>query len=169
MPKNADEALQDIDYTIHFAQSKIPRFGAQGVKATVEDRPKTGEYYYASQWNHQASKFTNYGDFETILNGAPSMKVSLIPQGVYMSGSITVTGLYNATLTYNNLFGVVGGYSKHGGVTVEYKHPTQGTLKKNYSFEEAKKLMKTVASNASEKKTAPSASEWDESSTSYSR
>lgn len=168
MPMDEKEALQDMDYTIHFAQSAINNFGAQGLQADVQGRG-SGTYHYASKWNYQASRFTNYADFETVLNGAPGMKVSLIPQGVYMNGTITASGLYSAKLTYHDLFGVVGGYSTKGSVTIEYDHPTRGTLKRTYSFNEAKNQMKTIASTASEKQSRPPESEWNEASHFYNR
>ncbi len=168
MPTDEKEALQDMDYTIHFAQTAIKNFGNQGLQADVQGRG-SGTYHYASKWNYQASRFTNYADFETVLNGALRMKVSLIPQGVYMNGVITASGLYSARLTYHDLFGVVGGYSKSGSVTIEYDHPTRGTLKRTYSFNDAKNLMKTIASTAAEKHSRPPESEWNEASASYNR
>lgn len=157
-----------MNYTVHFAQSAIPKFGEMGLKETIVGRG-SGTYNYASEITNIKSQFSSYADFETILNGAPGMKVSLVPAGVYMKGSIIVTSLYNAKLTNHNLFGIVGGYSTKGSVTIEYQHPTRGTLTATYNFDQARSLMKTVAGNSSEKQPRPPASEWDESSPGYTR
>ncbi len=166
IPINEEEALRDIDYNIHFAQASVPNFGRQGQETVIHGRA-SGNYVYASKMTKIMSKFDNYADFETILNGNPSMKISLFPLGVRMHGNISVSGLYRAVVTYDDLFCVVGGYTRKGSIKIAYHHPSKGVLQKNYNYDQIRSLLKTVAYDANEVKPKPPASEWDESDSEY--
>lgn len=171
VPMDEEEALLDMDYTMHFVQSSIPNFGKQGLEVTVTDRANAGTYHYASKVTKIKSEFSNYGDFETILTNGQgfSMKINWSPLGTKMNGPIHAKGLYNATLTYDNLVGVEGGYTRSGNITITYEHPEKGTLTRKYSYEQARALLKTVAHDASEVYPHPPKSEWDESDPNYTR
>ena len=168
MPVDEKEALEDMDYTIHFAQSSIPGFGKMGLKVIVPGRA-SGTYYYASEMTNIRSQFENYADFETILNGNPRMTVSLNPMGTRMNGNITASGLYHATMTYNNLIGVLGGLTKGGSISITYLHPVRGSLSSTYNYQEAKTFMKSVITEDREAQGHPPASEWDEADPGYIR
>ncbi len=163
-PVDSIEAARDMDYTMQFAQGRIPNFGSMGLDDTVLGRA-SGSYHYMSKINKSLSHFENYADFETILNGNPKMQITLRPMGVKMNGTISATGLYNAKITYNDLVGVLGGLTAGGSITIEYEsHSPQ-----SFSYEEAKKFMKTVATTADEVHPAPPRREWDESDPNYVR
>ena len=166
IPIDEEEALKDIDYNIHFAQTSVPNFGRQGQDAVIHGRA-SGVYFYASKMSKIMSKFEDYADFETILNGNPSMKISLFPLGVRMKGDIDVSGLYKAVMTYDDLFCVVGGYARKGKIKIVYYHPSKGILQKDYTYDQIRNLLKTVAYDANEVKPRPPASEWDESDSEY--
>ena len=166
IPIDEEEALRDIDYNIHFAQTAVPNFGRQGQEAVIQGRA-SGGYFYASKMSKIMSRFENYADFETILNGNPSMKISLFPLGVRMKGDIDVSGLYKAVMTYDDLFCVVGGYTRKGKIKIAYYHPSKGILQKGYSYDQIRNLMKTVAYDANEVKPRPPVGEWDESDLEY--
>ncbi len=169
VPIDQEEALLDIDYTIHFVQSSTPGFGQAFKEAKVQDRPKTGTYHYSSKIGNIKSHFYNYGDFETILATSGDFNMQQEGLGSKMNGPINVSGLYNATLTYHNFVGALKGLSRSGTITITYEHPQKGRLFKEYSFEEARRLMKTVAYDEGEKQPRPPASEWDEADPSYTR
>ncbi len=171
VPVDAQEALLDIDYTMHFVQSGIPNFGKQGLEVTVTDRANAGTYHYASKMTKIKSEFSNYGDFETILtNGRDfSMKINWSPLGTRMNGTIHAKGLYNATVTYKDLVGVEGGFTRSGEIIITYYLPSGAKEERKYSYEEARKLLKTVAHNAAELHPRPPKSEWDESDPGYTR
>ncbi len=168
LPVDEKEALEDMDYTIHFAQSSIPGFGQMGLKTIVPGRA-SGTYYYASEMTNIKSQFDNYADFETILNGNPKLSVTLNPIGTKMNGNITASGLYHATMTYNNLIGVVGGLTKGGSISITYLHPVLGSISSTYGYQEAEKFMKSVATQESDVQGPPAASEWDEANPGYVR
>lgn len=155
------EALRDMDYTIHFAQSQIEGFG-QAFKNVIQPGRASGTYSYASGLK-PLNEYTNYADFETILNGSPSMKVVGL-SGANMDGSVKATGLYEATLTYNNLQGAVGGLTKGGSITIDYKGSPE-----TFDWDRAKQFMKTVAATADEVHPMPPRREWDESDPNYVR
>lgn len=165
-PTDEKEALLDIDYNIHFAQTAIPDFGKQGRESIVSGRA-SGNYYYASKMTKVMSKFENYADFETILNGDPTIKINFFPLGVRMNGDINVSGLYKAVVTYNDLICVPGGYTRKGKIKITYHHPEKGILQKEYDYDQIRSMLKTVAYNADEVRPRPPAAEWDESAPEY--
>lgn len=171
VPVDEEEALLDIDYTMHFVQSSIPNFGKQGLEVTVTDRANAGTYHYVSKATKIKSEFSNYGDFETILTNGQgfSMKINWSPLGTKMNGPIHAKGLYDATVTYENLVGVEGGYTRSGNIIITYQHPEKGVLTRKYSYDQARSLLKTVAHDASEVYPHPPKSEWDESDPGYTR
>ncbi len=162
-PVDLIEAARDMDYTMHFAQSSIPNFGAMGLDETVFGRA-SGNYHYMSRINKSLSRFDNYADFETILNADPQMQITISPMGVKMTGDVNATGLYEAKITYNGLVGVIGGLTKGGSIKVEYDGKNQ-----TFEYTEAKKFMKTVAATADEVHPAPPRREWDEADLNYVR
>lgn len=168
LPVNAQEALQDIDYTIHFAQSQVPGFGSAGKKVTLNGRG-SGTYLYSTPiFGKLQSKFSSYSDFETIIDGDPQMQTTMSPMGMKMNGDLKISGLYKATLTYIDLQGVEGGLTKGGSIKIVYDNP-EGTEEKTYGYKEAKTFMRSVAEYESEKSPAPPASEWDESKSEFTR
>lgn len=168
LPVDEKEALMDIDYTIHFAQSQVPGFGSAGKNVTLKGRG-SGTYLYSTPvMGKIQSRFSSYADFETIINGDPKMQVTLNPMGMKMNGALNVSGLYNATLTYINLQGVEGGLTKSGSIKISYQSP-EGLKEKTYDYRDAKVFMRSVAEYESEKSPAPPASEWDESKPEFTR
>ena len=163
-PVDLIEAARDIDYTMHFAQSRIPNFGEMNLDETVLGRA-SGSYHYMSKITKSLSKFENYAEFETILNGNPKMVPTLKPLGVKMNGDIVATGLYNAKITYKDLVGVLGGLTAAGSITIEYEGQTPQT----FDYKDAKNFMKTVATTADEVHPAPPRREWDEADPNYVR
>ena len=162
-PVDLIEAARDMDYTMHFAQSRIPNFGAMNLDETVLGRA-SGSYHYMSKMTKSLSKFDHYADFETILNGNPQMQITLWPMGVKMNGDINATGLYNAKIIYNDLVGVLGGLTAGGSITIEYENQSQ-----TFDYKDAKNFMKTVATTSDEVHPAPPRREWDESDPNYVR
>lgn len=162
-PVDLIEAAKDMDYTMHFAQSRIPNFGTMNLDETVLGRA-SGGYHYMSTMTKSLSKFDHYADFETILSGDPKIQITLQPMGVKMSGDINATGLYNAKITYNDLVGVLGGLTAGGSITIEYGNQSQ-----TFDYKDAKNFMKTVATTADEVHPSPPRREWDESDPNYVR
>lgn len=170
LPVDAEEALRDIDYTIHFAQSQVKGFGSAGKKVTLKGRGSGVYVYNTPIFGRLQSSFSSYADFETVLNGSPQMQVTTSPLGMKMNGDIQVTGLYNATLTYIDLQGVTGGLTKGGKIKISYQNPNLSKPdEKEYTYQQAKSLMRSVAETEAEKAPAPPRSEWDESSPSFTR
>ncbi|MGL4524177.1 MAG: fibronectin type III domain-containing protein [Spirochaetia bacterium] len=167
VPIDQLEALKDIDYTVHFAQTSISNFGAAYKEATIHGRGG-GNYFYRSNTSPK-SRFQNHNDFEVVLNGDPSMSLNIFTQRVTMNGDINISGLYTGKMTYHSLLGAEGGLTKNGQVTISYNHPTKGTLTRKYNFEEIRQHMKTVAMNPVDKIAAPHKSEWNEADASYTR
>lgn len=162
-PVDPLEAARDIDYTMHFGQSRIDRFGEMGMDVTELGRA-SGTYHYMSKMTKSLNHYSGYANFETILNGNPNMSITLSPPGAKMTGDIHASGLYEATLTYNDLLGVLGGLTKGGSITIKYNGKSE-----TYSYTEAKKFMKTVATSTDEKHPTPPRREWDEADPNYVR
>ena len=168
LPVSEEEALKDIDYTIHFAQSQVKGFGSPGKKVTLPGRGH-GTYFYSTPiFGKLQSKFSSYVDFETVIDGDPQMQITLSPLGMKMNGSLNITGLYKATLTYIDLQGVEGGLTKGGQIKIIY-HSPQGVKEKTYNYREAKVFMRSVAETEAEKSPSPPRSEWDESNPNFTR
>lgn len=168
LPVSATEALMDMDYNMHFPQSSIPDFGGMNVDEMVLGRA-SGSYEYASQLAKKSSKFTNYADFEMILNGDPKIDIILNPIGIRMSGDVFATGLYTAKMTYENLTGAVGGLVQGGNILIEYDHPDLGNTRNSFNYKEANKFMKTVPITTDDIFPSPPRREWDESDPNYVR
>ncbi|MGL4524176.1 MAG: hypothetical protein ACRCVN_01460 [Spirochaetia bacterium] len=168
MPVDEIEALKDMDYSMHFAQSSISNFGEMNIDTTVLARA-SGSYEYSSKIGKAISNFRYYVDFETTIHGSPRISVTLSPLGIKMNGTIQATGLYTAKITYENLQAVQGGFTQSGIVKIEYDHPSRGKLTKSLDASEARKVMKTVAFNADDVWPKPPRREWDEADPNYVR
>lgn len=168
LPISEEEALKDIDYTIHFAQSQVKGFGSSGKNVNLKGRGG-GTYLYSTPIiGKLQSKFSSYADFETVIDGDPQMQITFSPLGMKMNGSLNISGLYTATLTYIDLQGVEGGLTKGGQIKITY-HSPQGIKEKTYSYQQAKTFMRSVAETEAEKSPSPPSSEWDESDPGFTR
>ncbi|MGL4524175.1 MAG: hypothetical protein ACRCVN_01455 [Spirochaetia bacterium] len=168
VPVDEVEALRDLDYTVHFAQTRIPKFGEMNLDEIVNGRGG-GTYHFTSKITKMRSDFKSYCNFEVILNGTPKMAINMSPIGTKMNGETLITGLYNARTIHKDFLGTVGGLSAGGQIVMEYDHPTRGLLKRAFDYKEASRFMRSVALTADEIYPAPPRREWDESDSSYVR
>ncbi|SFB74651.1 fibronectin type 3 domain-containing protein [Brevinema andersonii] len=143
LPVDIDEFLLDVDFTIIHAQTQIRGFGDNGSSGSIPGRYK-GMYYYNASMSGARSRWDNYISFEVQLTGNPSISISISPMGAYMTGPVSISGLYTGTVTYNNFLGAPGGYAIGGSLTAVYNHPVHGTLQKIYSYTDAGFLRSVV-------------------------
>lgn len=142
-PATIEEFIQDVDFTMLKAHTKITNFGIGGSRQIVKGRVQ-GEYNYFACLINARSIWKNYANFEIILNGIPKITTSVFPIGALMNGAINISGLYEGQLIYNNLLGQSGAITSGGSITARYKHPKTGWIEKTFSYKEASKLFKTV-------------------------
>ena len=142
-PKNVEEFIQDVDFTIAHAQKQIKNFGLGGSKKIVKGRAH-GEYDYVACVLGSKSDWNNYSSFEVILDGRPTIDISVFPTGAVMDGIVNISGLYEGQIIYKKLFGKTGGLTSGGSILARYKHPEKGWIEQEFSYKEAAKILKSV-------------------------
>ena len=148
-PVDLEDFAKDVDYTIVEAQTQVPNFGYQGSGGSISGRAQ-GKYDYYAGMSGSKNIWSSYSSFETILDGAQSVTISISPMGAYLNGPANISGLYNGKITYTNLLAAEGGFVLRGSMTIEYKHPTKGWLKETWDASKAGAILQSVVLSGSE-------------------
>ncbi|MGL4676103.1 MAG: fibronectin type III domain-containing protein [Brevinema sp.] len=119
LPVDATDFAKDVDITIIQAQTQIPNFGYMNSGGKVQGRAD-GSYDYYAGLSGSKNIWNNYSSYEVILDGAQAVKTDVGNFSATLSGLLTVKGLYNGTIYYNNLNSKQGGFAFAGSLTISY-------------------------------------------------
>lgn len=142
-PKSVEEFIQDVDFTMVHAIKQIKSFGLGGSRQIIKGRAY-GEYDYVACVMGSKSAWNNYSSFEVILNGNPTIEISIYPTGAVMDGVVNISGLYEGQIIYKKLFGKTGGLTSGGSILARYKHPEKGWIEQEFGYKDAAKILKSV-------------------------
>ena len=142
-PADLVDFARDVDFTIVQAQTQVRNFGNNPSSGVISGRAQ-GNYDYKAGTFGSKNIWNTYSSFEVILNGPQTVSVDISNFSAKLNGPAHISGLYSGTITYNNLNAKEGGFVFAGSMTIQYNHPTKGSISDTWDYNEAAGYLNSV-------------------------